>query len=336
LAGSIFVLSGEELTLPEAEIRALVETYAPSERTEVLAPRVVFSSLDDESLIETVTRRAAYCRFGGKFLSRKNSLSEIADGISSSSIEVGKSFVVKSETLDRETVAEVGGTIKERTNAKVSLEEPDYVFQVEKVSGGYVLALSSSGLKIFSWRMRRPRARKFFLPSAIYPKLACLLVNLSRVKEGDVYYDPFCGTGSMLIESSMMGIETMGSDLTRWIARGSLLNLKGLSLDFEGIFRCDATFEHFPIRAVDGISTDVPYGRASSTRGKDTRTIIREFTKAASGILTSDRRSRYCVIMHPSHVEFDYDRSAFELTERHFIYVHRNLTRAISVLRRKN
>jgi tRNA (guanine10-N2)-dimethyltransferase len=335
LSGSIFVLSGEELTLPQAEIKALIETYSPSEKNEALSPRVVSSTLDDERLIEEVTQRAAYCRFGGKSLGSADSLEALTEGLFPASIDPGKTFVASSETLDRSLVGELGGSIKQKIRAKVSLEDPDYVFQAEKTEGGFVLGISKNGFKKFSWRTRRPRVRKFFLPSAIYPKLACALVNLSRVKEGDIFLDPFCGTGSLLIESSRMGIQTIGSDLTRWIARGALLNLKGLSLDFEGIVRCDATSQILPFSKVDGISTDVPYGRASSTRGKDTETIIREFTSAAGKLLAHHVGSKYCVIMHPSHVNFAYDRSAFELADRHLIYVHRNLTRAISVLRSK-
>ncbi len=333
MIGSFYVLSGEELTLPQAEIRALIETYAPAAKTQSLSSRVISSNLNDSALIQRVSRRAAYCRFGGEFLCAADSVQALADGISKSIIDPDSSFEVSSETLDRSLVGDLGALIKQRTGARVSLEEPQCVFQVESTDRGLVLGLSRSGFKKFSWRQRRPRARKFFLPSAIYPKLACLLVNLSRVKEGEVFLDPFCGTGSLLIESSLMGIRTIGSDLTRWIARGALLNLKGLSMDFEGILRCDATAAKLPFHSVDGISTDVPYGRASSTRGKETETIVREFSAQASEILARGKGSKYCVIMHPSHIKFDFDSTAFELAERHFIYVHRNLTRAVSVLR---
>ncbi|MCL4540656.1 MAG: hypothetical protein M1378_13845, partial [Bacteroidetes bacterium] len=228
-----------------------------------------------------------------------------------------------------------GALIKKKTDAKVSLDVPDLVFQLEKIESRFVLGLSDHGYKKFSWRERRPRARKFFLPSAIYPKLARFLVNLSRVKEGEYFLDPFCGTGSLLIESSVMGIKTLGIDLTRWIARGALLNLKGFSLDFESIIRADSTGRILPVRSVDAIATDVPYGRASSTKGKETAQIIEEFTRtAAEVLLTHGSRQKYCVIMHPSHVELAYDRKSFELCEQHMLYVHRNLTRAISVLRR--
>lgn len=334
--GSFFVLSGEELTLPYAEIRALVESYSPGEKTELLSPRVVFSTLDDPRLIERIAERAAYCRFGGNFLAFADSLKDLSESVPDSIVDPDKSFVVKSETIDRSQSGELGALIKQRTGARVSLEYPENVFQVEKIDNGLALGVSRTGFKEFSWRIRRPRARKFFLPSAIYPKLACLLVNLSRVREGDLFLDPFCGTGSLLIESSIMGIRTVGSDLTRWIARGALLNLKALSPEFEAVMRCDATSKNFPLRDVDGISTDVPYGRASSTRGKRTEAIIREFTGVAAECLSRRKGPKYCVIMHPSHVDFDFERSAFELAERHFIYVHRNLTRAVSVLRTRS
>jgi tRNA (guanine10-N2)-dimethyltransferase len=334
MKGSIFVLSGEELTLPQAEIRALVEAYSPLDTVQALGSRVVFSSIDDVKIADRISRRAAYCRFGGKIIGSSDRAKDLTDSLTSDIMVTGKTFVVGSESLGRETVGEIGAELKRITAAKVSMEEPDYVFQAEKIDRGFALGVSTCGFKKFSWRVRRPRARKFFLPSAIYPKLACLLVNLSRVKEGDLFLDPFCGTGSLLIESSLMGMRTVGSDLTGWIARGALLNLRGLSLDYEGIIRCDATHSNFPLGSVDGITTDVPYGRASSTRGKDTARIIREFTHSAANILTKNH-STYCVVMHPSHVEFDFDSEEFLLVERHFIYVHRNLTRAVSVLRSK-
>jgi putative methyltransferase (TIGR01177 family) len=341
LKGSIFVLSGEEYTFPSAEIRALLETYSPALATcENLAPRIIRSDLEEIDLVSRISRRAAYCRFGGKLLSCGGSIEELAEAIDSETIQGGKTFVVSSETVDRPECASLGALIKEKTNAQVSLENPDFVFQLENTGKDLVLALSKDGFKTFSWRQRRPRARKFFLPSAIFPKLACLLVNLSRVREEEYFLDPFCGTGSLLIESCLMGMNTIGFDLTRWIARGAQMNLKGFSLGLGSIVRADSTNAILPLRFVDAIATDVPYGRASSTKGKETRTIIKEFTRAAGEILdnaiSSLKKPKYCVLMRPSEIDFDYDESSFELCEEHLLYMHRNLTRAISVLRRRN
>lgn len=332
MEGSVFVLSGEELTFPSAEIVALVETYSKQASWKRLSRRVICTELNDPEKISRITGRAAYCRFGGRLISISPRIVDLVNNLDISAAEDGMSFAVRSESLDNEICGDVGGKIKERLHSKVSLENPERVFQVEVLDDGrFVLGVSTEGVKEFSWTSRRPRARRFFLPSAIYPKLSRLLVNLSRVKEGEYFLDPFCGTGSLLIESSVMGIRTVGFDLTRWIAKGARLNLEGFALDFESIIRADSTHSPFPLHRVDAIATDVPYGRASSTKGKDTAQIIREFTSAIAGELNSDK---YCVLMHPSHVGLDHG-SSFEVTEQHLLYVHRNLTRCISVLRRR-
>jgi tRNA (guanine10-N2)-dimethyltransferase len=330
LSGSVFVLSGEELTLPFAEIRALVQTY-DGKRCESLGRRIAVSDVDSPTKVSKITERAAYTRFGGILVSEDQTPEKLTKGLDVTSIEKGKTFAVDSETLPREIYGEIGGQIKQKTGARVSLRNPDYLFQAEKTDNGNFVMGVSAGYKKFNWKQRRPRARKFFLPSAIYPKLARFLVNLSRVKENEYFLDPFCGTGSLLIEGSLMGIRSIGIDLTRWIARGALLNLKGFGLEFESIIRADSTSRNFPLCKVDAVSTDVPYGRASSTKGKDTRQIAKEFTQSAADILNPDK---YCVLMHPSHVELQLGNS-FELLERHLLYVHRNLTRAISVLKRR-
>ncbi|MHB8567392.1 MAG: hypothetical protein ACYC7D_01330 [Nitrososphaerales archaeon] len=327
-SGSIYVLSGEDLTFPAAEVKALIETYAPEKSCEILGARVIVSSVSDPQVIYKVTSRAAYCRFGGAFVSSgdsKEDLTSLDPGI----IEDGKTFAVASETLEREECGDLGAKIKSLTNARVSLESPDYLFQVEKITSGYALGVNRSGYKKTSWRERRPRARKFFLPSAIYPKLAALLVNLSRVKEGEVFLDAFCGTGSLLIESSIMGMDAVGIDIVKWITRGANSNMRGFDLQ-SFILRGDSTSK-LPLKTVHGVATDVPYGRAASTRGKDTASILREFTNALCDILPC---GRCAVIMHPSHVELEFESKSFQVEERHLLYVHRNLTRAISVLRR--
>ena len=135
-----------------------------------------------------------------------------------------------------------------------------------------------------------------------------------------------------------MGIKTVGIDRGRWISKGALKNLKGFNLDDESlVIRGDSTHTFLPASRLDGVSTDVPYGRASSTRGKNTGTIIREFSAALAETLVNEGKRqvpKYAVIMRPSNIELEVERKSFQVEEEHLIYVHRNLTRAISVLRR--
>jgi hypothetical protein len=57
----------------------------------------------------------------------------------------------------------------------------------------------------------RPKrdARVGMLP----PKLAQIIVNLSGAKRGGTVWDPFCGTGVLLQEALLMGIDVYGSDI---------------------------------------------------------------------------------------------------------------------------
>jgi tRNA (guanine10-N2)-dimethyltransferase len=179
-----------------------------------------------------------------------------------------------------------------------------------------------------SWRLRRPRARPFFHPSVLYPKFARGLVNLSRVKEGEVLLDPFCGTGSVLIEASIIGINTIGMDISMKMCRGALNNLKHYMLESLGIINSDALMP--PIKKVDAIVTDIPYGRCASSRGIETMNLLQEFIPQAEIIMP---KGRFCIIVHPNTIRMD-GLDAFEVKERHEVYVHRTLTRAITILRK--
>ncbi len=45
------------------------------------------------------------------------------------------------------------------------------------------------------------------------PKLARIMVNFAQVKEGGIIWDPFCGSGTILLESLLSGINVLGSDI---------------------------------------------------------------------------------------------------------------------------
>jgi tRNA (guanine10-N2)-dimethyltransferase len=178
------------------------------------------------------------------------------------------------------------------------------------------------------WVTRRPRRRAFFHPAAIFPKLSRALVNLSRVKRGEVFLDPFCGTGSLLLEAYEVGAVPLGSDIDSKMVRGASRNMAGFDQSWLGVVRADAG--QIPLGTVDAISTDVPYGRASSTSGSDTRHIMDTLVANASSLLRGGHR---LVLMHPRSVQVE-GGSALELEEEHQLYIHRKLTRTISVLRR--
>ncbi|PIR59123.1 MAG: hypothetical protein COU69_01900 [Candidatus Pacebacteria bacterium CG10_big_fil_rev_8_21_14_0_10_56_10] len=113
-----------------------------------------------------------------------------------------------------------------------------------------VLALRSiASQNISDWAKRdrrKPYAnrRKGLLP----PKLARIMVNLAvggPQQQHSLIYDPFCGSGSILMEAALLGHQPWGSDLDRSAVEGSLDNLSWLSSEYNltpnwSVFRHDA------------------------------------------------------------------------------------------------
>jgi tRNA (guanine10-N2)-dimethyltransferase len=191
------------------------------------------------------------------------------------------------------------------------------------------LALTSPARMRQGWSLRRPRSRPFFHPSAIFPKLSRALVNLSRCREGELFLDIFAGTGSLAIEAAEIGARVLAFDRDRTMTRGSLANMKAFGQEWLGTVRCDSFCP--PVTEVDAIATDVPYGRASSTQGREAADVLSEALRAAHSLLKSGSRM---VVMHPEDLRAE-PASGWSLEEEHSLYVHKRLTRTITVLRRR-
>jgi tRNA (guanine10-N2)-dimethyltransferase len=155
------------------------------------------------------------------------------------------------------------------------------------------------------------------------------LVNLSRFKEGEVFLDPFSGTGSLAIEAFEAGARVVASDQVARMALGSLENMKRFGQEWMGVIRADA-FSH-PVRRVDAIATDLPYGRASSTRGANPPDIVQSTLETMPMLLEEGSRM---VVMHPQTLRIE-GSAELALEEEHNLYVHKLLTRTITVLRRR-
>jgi putative methyltransferase (TIGR01177 family) len=316
----LFLLSGEQTGLPEAEARALVLMLDPNATFSRPEGRVLIArTAADPSEIES---RVAFSRRVGRLVPdeglAKSHLSDLREGTYAVNVIRTGQRRDSNEFLLR-LAEEVGG--------RVSLDDPDRELTVVRGERDYLVITHPRRMKQ-GWVVRRPRARAYFHPAAIFPKLSRFLVNLSRVRRGEVFLDPFCGTGSLLIEAFEVGARPLGLDLASKMARGALRNRDKFGEEWLGVVRADV--KYMPVRRADGIATDIPYGRASSTAGSSSREILGVLLSRASEALEKDRR---LVVMHPKTVEVG-KRGEFELEEEHHLYIHRKLTRTISVLRR--
>jgi len=179
-----------------------------------------------------------------------------------------------------------------------------------------------------SFEQRKPSKRPFFRSISLPPEISRVLINLARVKEGEVLLDPFAGTGSVLIEAGFMGIRGIGVDIDRELVYGMIKNLEFFNLRDQIVILGDS--REILYMNVDGVATDPPYGRAASTHGSSIQSIYRGFLEKMTHSVKS---GGYIVFMAPLSIEDYVDSLVCELgllvRRKHYIYVHGSLTRVI-------
>lgn len=320
-ASIVFILSGEESGLPEAEARALVRDLDPeAEFTRPERGLLVAQTTADPVRLGS---RVAFSRRVG-LLVRDGEFDEAHLALLRRGTYRVRVFG-SGERSDEAMVASVA----EKVGGKVDLDDPDAEVSVYIGEEGTPhLAIASPRSMRQGWSTRRPRSRAFFHPSAIFPKLSRALVNLSGAQPGEVFLDPYCGTGSLLIEASLLGVEAIGIDVARKMVRGAQRNSEKYGQRWLGVIRSDS--RSMPVTQVGAIATDIPYGRASSSRGLTSGEILESLVEEARGSLAPGRK---LVVMHPKTTEV---RSGEMRVEQELdMYVHRMLTRTITVMRRR-
>lgn len=181
-----------------------------------------------------------------------------------------------------------------------------------------------------SFEARKVQNLPFRYPITIHPKYARALVNLARVPPGGRLLDPFCGTGSIVAEAALAGLEAIGSDVSEKMVEGAGTNLEFLGVKAD-LVACDVGAVGEAIGRVDGVATDPPYGRATSTGGEPVPDLMRRTLGACREVL--DTGSLLAVAVHDPELLRAPD--GFEMVEKHPMTVHRSLTRHFCVLRRE-
>ncbi|MHA1247863.1 MAG: TRM11 family SAM-dependent methyltransferase [Candidatus Thorarchaeota archaeon] len=67
------------------------------------------------------------------------------------------------------------------------------------------------------------------------PKMCRILLNLAGAKPGCTVLDPFCGTGTLLMEAALLGMRCIGVEIDGDAARGARSNLKWLGAEMEEV-----------------------------------------------------------------------------------------------------
>uniref|UniRef100_A0A7C3ZFQ5 tRNA (guanine(10)-N(2))-dimethyltransferase n=1 Tax=Archaeoglobus fulgidus TaxID=2234 RepID=A0A7C3ZFQ5_ARCFL len=317
----LFYLSADNIEIARKEVLALAERYGWIEEYE----------FDGRFLLLDYA--------GGRFFDRlayTNEVVRIYDICSLSDLEqifseipVYEKFccVRVSGTDGKSSLEKELGAVLWKRGAKISVSNPEIVYKVYVSESRCYVGLLEFVRDTKQFYLRRPDKRPFLMPSAIKPKLARALVNLTGVLEGEVFLDPMCGTGSFIIEAGIMGTRAIGIDFVEKIVRGCRTNLQHYSISGEVILG-DARMLPFKDESVDGIATDYPYLRSTRTAGS----LENLYSKTAEEFQRVLKKGCRAAVV--TNIEIENYFSDFKMELRSEEKVHGSLTRRIYLFRR--
>ncbi|MGB0855484.1 MAG: TRM11 family SAM-dependent methyltransferase [Nitrosopumilus sp.] len=311
---SFFVLSKEYLELAIDEIIAISKMYDRFVKIRVISNLVIIQSKTDWSKI---SRRASFVKTSGQILRKMSGL--FLDESNFEVLKNAKTFVCRIINLSSsqfnisELESSMGDMISKFSHAKVRLKNPDIIV--------YLIFTNKENFFGFSKRIKKENKPKKIKnhPHQLDWRLTRIMINLIGLKEGETVCDPFCGTGTTLLEAESMGIHAVGFDFDDKMCEISKENLKENGYKSK-IFKSD--FREFVkiSEKFDGIVTDLPYGRASKV-SEEPEEILEKFFS----IIPKRKR---VAIMYKKELDKNLN---LEGTKKYRIYRHKSLTRTILI-----
>ncbi|MCH8914432.1 MAG: methyltransferase domain-containing protein [Thaumarchaeota archaeon] len=311
---SFFILSKDYLELASDEIIAISKMYDRFAKAKVISNLVIIQS---KTSWNEIARRASFVRVSGQILRKMSGLFLGEDNFQV--LKNVNTFVCRIINLSSkqfnilELERSMGDMISKFSHARVELEDPDITV--------YLIFTDKESFFGFSKRVRkenRPKKIKNH-PHELDWKLTRVMINLTGLKEGETVCDPFCGTGTTLLEAESMGIHAIGLDFDEKMYKISKENLKANGYKSK-VFKSDFRELSKISEKFDGIVTDLPYGRASKTSEKP-----EEILKKFFSILPKRKR---IAIMYKKELANNLKLSGLKKYE---IYRHKSLTRTILI-----
>lgn len=308
---SFFVVSGENVELAKDEIVAISKSYDGKTSHETDSKLVIINS---KVPWDRIAQRATFVRTAGKIV---DTFSELFSELDLRLLHKSDTFACRtvnlsSKKIDLSSIEKtVGATIKQASGARVSLSNPALTV--------YLIFTDNQNYLGYSTKVPAQKRSKKIIksPFELNWKLSRAMVNLSGLKEDEILCDPFCGTGTILLEAESMGISSIGIDFDKKMCNVAKKNLAANGYNSKII---NARYEHIKKINFDGIVTDIPYG-ISSKSSESPKKLIIDFIS----ILPKKKK---LVLMCKKELA---DQIELKPAKRYEIYRHKSLTRTILV-----
>jgi len=298
---SFFILSKENLELATDEVIAIAKSYDKYAK---------FDSYFNLLLIQSKTpwykiaQRATFVKTSGQIIEKMSNLFLQNSSVLKNSKTIACKIInLSSKKINStEIVRVMGNMFIKFCQAKVSLEDPDLTI--------YLVCTNFLSFLGFSTRVKKVE---------LDWKLSRVMINLAGLKENDVVCDPFCGTGTTLLEAESMGVHAIGIDFDKKMCEITKKNLAANGFNSQVI---NANFSSMlKIKdKIDGIVTDLPYGMASKSSESPDK-LIQKFVR----IIPRDKK---IAIMCKKGFE---NKIKLKPTKKYELYRHKSLSRTIMV-----
>lgn len=322
-------LSMECESLARAEALAAAASLHGSPKVLFEAPGVLVmdSRCDPKELLD----RLALCHYVSEFLGSCG-LGDVA--ALSERFDVEGPIRVRSTSINRAATSDELARITRAVGAVVGrakgvdLHSPRTDIRVV-VSGAAYAGRVIGAVDRTSFEKRKNRYMPFHCPISLHPKYARALVNLTGVRAGERLLDPFCGTGAILTEASLLGAKAVGTDLSERMIEGARANLGHTGAEAD-LRVCDVGEVADVVGKVRAVATDPPYGRSTSTNGEAVPSL---YSRAFGSFEKVLEKGAHVAAVVPDLSLVD-GIGGFRLEQTHSLWVHRSLTRYFCLFRR--
>jgi tRNA (guanine10-N2)-dimethyltransferase len=305
---SFFVLQSQYEDLARDEIISISKSY-DSRCTIKSEPRLVMVS--SRVPWQKIANRATFARYSGKIITTFDDITKI-----DFSIPKPVSFVCRTINLSSKNIGssalerQAGGILSRKWGSKVSLADPQVTV--------YLIITDSKKYLGYSDRQVRPKLPTKIIkhPHELDMKLSRCLVNLSGLKEEKTLCDPFCGTGTILLQAESMKIKSIGIDFDDMMCNITRKNLDANGFDSKVI---NSGFEEMCNVKSDAIVTDLPYG-ISSRSSVLPKKLVQDFVSVVP-------KRKKLVMVYKKGLEV----GEMSKAKKYEIYRHKSLTRVIAV-----
>ena len=310
---SFFILYKEHLEFSIDEISAVVKTLDPHAQTQMMSNMIIVKS---EIKSNEIASRASFVRVAGQILKRDLQIELQRQDVK---ILDDRTFACRIINLSSKIIDvpklenEIGKKITKLTNAKVRLKNPDFTVHVIITEKERILGVSPP-------KMKQNRPKKIHNhPHQLDWRLTRAMINLIGLEKDQTICDPFCGTGTTLLEAESLDLNGIGFDFDKKMWQKTKENLEAngyksqvYNSDFQKLARYADQF--------DAIVTDLPYGRASKTSEKP--------EKMLEKLLSILPKNKRIAVMYKKTPGITIKLEEFKVFE---IYRHKSLTRTIVI-----